>query len=317
MVERLPILSSSDIRHGSAFCVIGRRGTGKTTAVVNLLYHLRDRFKMCIVFSDSDEAQGTWSRVCGKPFVYKQWRDDIVQKLISYCSYLAMVNRPTSCALILDDIMADTTFMTRSKILRKVLLEGRHYGIWMFLLSQYANKVPRDLRMNFDYYMFAREVSSKQQQSLFEFFNQGLDKIKTFTILMDTYTRNRGILITSSRPRQGCGENWLAYYWYRRSALNVDEPPLSTFKLGAAKAIKWANDNVCKAVPLTQMMIETPWLQRIVELERAKGLQTTPPTEKEHAGTNSDNNSDITGHCKYQKGHKRKKHKKSVSRHSN
>ena len=71
--------------------------------------------------------------------------------------------------LVMDDCMSDKKFLNH-KIIRKLVLEGRHYGILFLLCTQYFMDIPKALRSNVEFVSFGSENNLETRRTMYKNF---------------------------------------------------------------------------------------------------------------------------------------------------
>lgn len=139
--------------------VIGRSGSGKTNAVVNLLTNknlLHDTFDFIYIFSGIRPDQELLKPLnIPKDQIKIDFEEEDVQRLMTKMENTVEKNgmRKTPSVLFLfDDILGKKKFLN-SKTLSKLVTTNRHMNITCIILSQYYKKLPPVVRTNASYYL--------------------------------------------------------------------------------------------------------------------------------------------------------------------
>ena len=162
-------------------CVfIGKRGTGKSSLVTDILYHQRN-IPMGVVMSGTEESNEHYKSFVPDTFIYGQYEPMVIEKIISRQKQVIKKtsskkeskdskgsNEPNNNVFILlDDCMYDKK-MIRDVNIRGIFMNGRHWRITFMLTMQYCMDLPPDLRANIDYVFILRENIIQNQEKLYK-----------------------------------------------------------------------------------------------------------------------------------------------------
>ena len=157
---------------GPATCVfIGKRGTGKSTLVADILYHLR-HINAGVAISATEDGNAFYSNFIPELLIHPEYKPDVIQQVITRQKE-AIKNKNTKSDkdvfLLLDDCMYDKK-MIRDTNIRGIFMNGRHWRITFMLTMQYCMDLPPDLRANIDYVFILRENIIQNQEKLYKNF---------------------------------------------------------------------------------------------------------------------------------------------------
>lgn len=177
--------------------IIGKRNTGKSTIVQDILYHLgkTDIPRVCI-FSGTEEANGFYKQFVPGTFIHndsnvEQTLENILQGQRTLTAKIQMGKLSKDVdiriAIVLDDVGYKKGTL-KSEVVRQIFMNGRHYGIVMILACQYCMDPPVDIRTNTDYVFVMKQNSSVK--NLYEQFFSGFNCVKDFKTVLDACTEN-------------------------------------------------------------------------------------------------------------------------------
>ena len=139
--------------------VIGKSGSGKTLAIVNMLTNpklLADTFDYIYLFTGvKPDHELIKDLELDKSNIKVDFDEEtvkaIMDKMEKTVDKQGFKNTPSVC-FIFDDILGNTDFL-KSKTLTKLATANRHMNISYIVLSQYYKKLPPVVRTNASYYM--------------------------------------------------------------------------------------------------------------------------------------------------------------------
>jgi hypothetical protein len=196
----------------SVVVIVGKRRSGKSTLIKDMLFKHRDMRKV-VVMSGSEEATGFYHDLAiPKSFIRTRFDPVFLRKI-----YDIQVDNPDKpCLIIFDDLSFDNT-MWKDPTISDMLYKGRHYGIGCIFAVQYVMHVPLALRNQVDYAFVFSDNNYKNQARIHDNFFAFVSKIEEFSKIFRHFTNNRGVLISncvsnSSDPRE-------CMHWYRSTII--------------------------------------------------------------------------------------------------
>lgn len=209
---------------------VGKRGTGKTTLVTDIL-HFKRSIPCGVVISGTEEGNGYYGKLVPDSFVYSEYDKAIVERIIDRQRKL-MVKKDqvdTRVFLLLDDCAFDKK-MFRDKSLRYVMMNGRHFSIFCALTLQYCMDMPTDIRSQVDYLFLLREPVLANREKLYKNFCGIFPSFDIFDQVMNAVTQNYGCLVIDNTSHSNNIEDCV--FWYKADI----HPP---FKVGSEKFWKF------------------------------------------------------------------------------
>ena len=125
---------------------IGKRGTGKSTLVADILYYMR-RIKAGVAISATEDGNAYYSKFIPEILIHSEYKPEIIQQVIT--RQKKVINSDTKTPdgdvfVLLDDCMYDKR-MIRDVNIRGIFMNGRHWRISFMLTMQYCMDLPPDL----------------------------------------------------------------------------------------------------------------------------------------------------------------------------
>ena len=118
-------------------CVfIGKRGTGKSTLVTDILWHKKN-IPAGIAMSGTEEGNGYYKQFIPDLFVYGDYNKDALEKIIERQKKLLALGKCNPVFILMDDCMYDRSFM-RDVCIRQLFMNGRHWKIFFMMTTQYC-----------------------------------------------------------------------------------------------------------------------------------------------------------------------------------
>ena len=218
---------------GPVIVLIGRRDTGKSFLVKDLLYHHQD-IPIGTVISGTEAGNGYYSKMVPKLFIHDEYNTAIIENILKRQKMVIKQIKKENEAygrsnidgrafVILDDCLYDNTW-SRDKLMRLLFMNGRHWKIMLVITMQYPLGVPPNLRTNIDYTFILREPYINNRKRIYENFAGMFPTFESFCQVMDQCTENYECLVVSNNAKSNKLDDQI--FWYKAD-------PHRDFRLGA------------------------------------------------------------------------------------
>lgn len=200
----------NSIPSGSTIYVNGKRGTGKSVLIVDIMAFFRN-VSMCVVICPTMEASKTYANHIPSLFIHQAWKPEIVDDLISaQLSYGdAVSNYP--CLLVFDDCLFDPKFAKHVST-RNLYMNGRHANITVICAGQYMMDLPPAIRTNTDYVFMLTENGRSNRERLYKNFGGVFNDFKSFDDCLRQCTENYHALLIDNKSLSNCTADCVRYY---------------------------------------------------------------------------------------------------------
>ncbi|MDB4588397.1 hypothetical protein N9095_00295 [bacterium] len=194
-------------------CVlIGKRNTGKSTLVTDILYH-KKHLPAGIVMSATEEGNHHYQQFVPDLFIYGDYDREAIERVLERQRQILLRNKPIQPAFILlDDCMYDKKFM-KDTCIRKCFMNGRHWKIFFMLTMQYCMDLTPDLRANVDYVFILRENIIQNREKLYKAFFGIFPTFDMFNQIMNACTENYECLVLDNTSKSNKIEDCV--FWYK------------------------------------------------------------------------------------------------------
>lgn len=218
---------------GPVIVLIGRRDTGKSFLVKDLLYHHQD-IPIGTVISGTEAGNGYYSKMVPKLFIHDEYNTAIIENILKRQKMVIKQIKKENEAygrsnidgrafVILDDCLYDNSW-ARDKLMRLLFMNGRHWKIMLVITMQYPLGVPPNLRTNIDYTFILREPYINNRKRIYENFAGMFPTFESFCQVMDQCTENYECLVVSNNAKSNKLDDQI--FWYKAD-------PHRDFRLGA------------------------------------------------------------------------------------
>jgi len=220
---------------GSVAVMIGKKGTGKTTVMMDLCYSLRHCPEVTLFQKTYDTNPAFWDVVPGL-FSYNVWRTDVVQKIIDRQKKENKKREregrpPRYHTLVIDDLACDETFL-KDKLLAELFMNARWLKLNIIITLQYALKLTPDLRDNIDWVFMLKEILPGNRRRLYDHFCGQFDTPKEFYSVFEKMTENRSCMVLNTTGLSNkISDN---YFHFKATPRNFHEnPSLPKWQMGS------------------------------------------------------------------------------------
>ncbi len=225
-------MNLSEIPDGAICVFIGKRKSGKSFCIRDLLWHKQD-IPTCNIFSGSEKANPFFSDFMPSTFIETELDCERVASIISRQEQLLdkqkeepekYANADPRTLIIFDDVLHDSSWK-KSKAVKNIFMNGRHYKIFFILAMQYVLGIGPSLRCNVDYTFIFRDSSLQNRRKIYDCFGGAVPNFDMFCQLMDSLDKYECLVICNNADKVTLEEQVL---WYKA----VDN---GNFKFGCQK----------------------------------------------------------------------------------
>lgn len=188
---------------------LGKRGSGKTTLMIDLLKHLNLSAGMAV--SPTERYNQDFSPIMPKKYIYGEFKPQILNRLFE--KQMKQKGQPGSeTFLVLDDCLALTNWQ-KSEEMRQLFFNGRHMDIFMFLSIQSVKGLNNDFRDQCDFWFLGRGWGG---ESLKKIYNEHVDTYDSFKLFQQHYkdaVSDNGFLVISKHAKSNGVYYYKAKHW--------------------------------------------------------------------------------------------------------
>lgn len=195
---------------------IGRRDTGKSTLLTDILYTVKRKINDGIVVSGTESANHFWEQYVPKSYIYEEFEDKILWAVIERQKARTdrtPDGRPMHTFVILDDVLHDEAAMRRSKAMKYLMFNGRHLNIFLCIVLQYPLGLSPAMRSNVDYAFILRAPGFEDRKKLFTSYAGIVSNPQLFNRLMDDFTEDRHCLVVNNTVQSN--DLSQCVFWYK------------------------------------------------------------------------------------------------------
>jgi hypothetical protein len=207
---------------GPVIVLIGKRDTGKSFLVRDLLFYQQD-IPIGTVISGTEEGNGFYASMVPKLFVHNEYNTAIIENILKrQRTVLKQIKKEMEtykrttidprAFVILDDCLYDATW-TRDKMMRLLFMNGRHWKVMLVITMQYPLGIPPNLRTNIDYVFILRENYIANRKRIYENYAGMFPTFESFCQVMDQCTENFECLVIHNNSKSNKLNDQV--FWYK------------------------------------------------------------------------------------------------------
>ena len=221
-----------DENKGPVVVLIGRRDTGKSYLVRDLLFYHQD-IPIGTVISGTEAGNGFYTQHVPKLFIHNEYNSILIENVLrrqktvmkqmkkEVETYKKTTIDPRAF-VIMDDCLYDQSW-TRDKMMRLLFMNGRHWKIMLVITMQYPLGIPPNLRTNIDYVFILREPYLNNRKKIYDNYASMFHTFEAFCSVLDATTTNYECMVLNNNAKTNNIADQV--FWYKAE----HHPP---FKLG-------------------------------------------------------------------------------------
>ena len=239
-----------DSRKSPMIVVIGKKDTGKSFLVKDILCNTQACFPVGTVISGTEVANEFFQHMVPSKLIHDKYKPEIVMNTIrrqlavktkrnhDKSSGGGNSNVDPRAFLILDDCLYDATWI-REESTRYVFMNGRHIDLMTIITMQYPLGITPNLRTNVDFIFILRETMINNRKRIYDNYAGMFPTFEMFCQFMDQCTENYECLVICNGVQSNRLEDQV--FWYKASehppfklcddSLWVDNKPFSSSML--------------------------------------------------------------------------------------
>lgn len=215
---RIKKFDPSTIKESRIVFIIGKRHTGKSVLMKDLLYHM-PKPDFVLAMAPTEDSLAAFREFLPDSCVFDHFSQEKLDRTVSLQRELVSRGKKRTVLVLLDDCLYQKGVL-RSTSMRHIFFNGRHDHIALMCCAQYLMDVDVSLRTNIDYIFTMRENILTNRQKLHKYYFGQFAKFEQFDRVMSACTQSYRSLVldgtvASTEPTD-------CVLWYKAS---TDVPP--------------------------------------------------------------------------------------------
>jgi hypothetical protein len=234
----------SSIAKGSIVVMIGKRNTGKSFLVRDLLYYKRD-IPIGTVISSTENSNRFYGDMMPSLFIHDDYSPEIIANLVKrqkivtkkMKQQIAMYGKSNIdpyAFLIMDDMMYNANVWLKDPNIRDIFMNGRHINLLFLITMQFSLGILPAMRTQVDICFICRENIQSNRKRLYEHYAGMFPTFEIFCQVMNQCTENYECLVINNLSKSNDLSDQV--FWYKADT----HPP---FKIGAPEFWQYHSQN--------------------------------------------------------------------------
>lgn len=192
----------------------GCTGSGKTVAMIDVMYHKRHLFDQVIVMSGSQETCDEFARHVPPVCIFNHYDEERLAKIYDKQELDNGMGCMRPILIVLDDLMFLHKILTKSTLLNRIFMNGRHAGILLFISMQYCKSLTPDFRAQVKVCFVGHDKSAERRKKVYEAFGTVFSAFNDFDNCMRACTKKYKMMVlpTTNNSSDAIEEN---VFWFK------------------------------------------------------------------------------------------------------
>ena len=220
-----------DSRKSPMMVIIGKKDTGKSFLVRDILFNVQNCFPVGTVISATEAVNEFFQNMVPSKLIHDSYKPEIVENVIKRQMKVKQTRLHDKTAkggssnidprgfLILDDCLYSAKSWMNEESTRYVFMNGRHLDLMTIITMQYPLGIGPNLRTNVDFIFILRENITRNRRIIYENYAGMFPTFEMFCDFMDQCTENYEGLVICNNVASNKLEDQV--FWYKAS----DHPP--------------------------------------------------------------------------------------------
>lgn len=228
MTLRIKKFDPRTIRGPRIFFILGKRNTGKSCLMRDLLYHM-PRPDFVLAMAPTEDTLDMFREFIPEGCIFDHFSQNKLDQTVEVQRELVNRGKKRSVLIILDDCLYQKGVL-KSTTMRNIFFNGRHDNISLMCAAQYMMDIDVSLRTNIDYIFTMRENILTNRQKLYKYYFGQFSKFDEFDKVMTACTQDYKTLVLDGTVSSTTASD--SVMWYKAS---LDVP---RFRL--CKSVFWS-----------------------------------------------------------------------------
>lgn len=200
------------IQKDSIIITIGKRRTGKSFLIKDILYHNRD-IPVGMVISHTDHLSHFYDKFIPSMFIHKNFSSSILKNLFKR-QEKAIKDKweDPHVFLLLDDCLADSQHWSKDEGIKEIFFNGRWYKILFILSMQAPMGIPPALRTNIDYTFILKNNNAADREKIYKHYAGVFGSKDIFNKVLDDCTEDYNCLVIDNTTHSNRLDEQIFFY---------------------------------------------------------------------------------------------------------
>ena len=277
---RIRKFDATTIKESRIAFLIGKRHTGKSVLMKDILYHM-PRPDYVLAMAPTEDTLQMYREFLPESCIFDHFSQEKLERVVSMQRELVSRGKKRVVLILLDDCLYQKGVL-KTTAMRHIFFNGRHDHIGLLCAAQYMMEVDVSLRTNIDYIFTMRENILTNRQKLYKYYFGQFARFDDFDKVFTACTQDYRALVLDGTQINNANPTDCVL-WYRAK---LDLPP---FKL--CRPVYWAwskkygiSREHARRTQQRQFEIESAAAQAIARTTAAIAAGEAMPTPKRGGG---------------------------------
>jgi len=197
--------------------LLGKRNTGKSTLLEDILYHLSNQFDMGFGMTLTQDTARSFRKYMPDSLIHNNGVvEETLEAIVSMLRKITEGDETGADKIkvygVLDDI-ASQKGIFNSETMRDIFMNGRHYHVFFVVLMQYVMDMGPSIRSQIDYLFVLRNTSVDDRKKIWKNFFGIFPNFDEFCKVFDACTDEFDCIVLDNTVRSNQIEDCV--FWYR------------------------------------------------------------------------------------------------------
>lgn len=193
MALRIRKFDSTSIKESRIIFIIGKRHTGKSVLMKDLLYHM-PRADFVLAMAPTEDSLKVFRSFLPESCIFDHFSQEKLERTVTLQRELVNRGKKRTVLIILDDCLYQKGVL-KSNAMRSIFFNGRHDHISLICAAQYLMDIEPSLRSNIDYLFSMRENVLINRQKMYKNYFGHFQKYDDFDKVMTACTQDYKALV--------------------------------------------------------------------------------------------------------------------------
>ena len=185
-------LNAASLKPGGVYVLQGRRSTGKSTLLKQLLYWMRDKHDLVIAMTPTESTREMFCSLIPPSCVYDGFHVSVLEAAMETQKELIAKGKTRRICVVLDDLSFDAKSL-REKAVGAAFRNSRHYNCTLCVTAQAVYDLMPALRQQVDVLFALRDPIQQSRKKLWQAYF-GMMSYADFVAAFEACTENFGAI---------------------------------------------------------------------------------------------------------------------------
>lgn len=205
----------------ASIAIIAPRGSGKSFLSRDLIDKFKHYPAMCVI-CPSDRGAQYYNTFIPDSYIHYEFSDSLMNQILerqtemttkSLNAFAMGKKIDPRLLVVLDDVQVSKEAMSKSRGLKQLFLNGRHYAITFMIILQDAMGIDPSCRTNLDYVFILKNNIITEQMKLHKHYAGVVGKFGDFQKIHTELTKNNGCLVIDNKSDKA------NVFWYKATEI--------------------------------------------------------------------------------------------------